>query len=76
MNYRQIIGGAAALLLMTMVQPVSAQSVGRWTSTWSYSTVLGVRDTKDFAGGFSWRGVSLDIHKALTNDFTVDNQGF
>ncbi len=71
MNYRQIIGGAAALLLVTMVQPVSAQRAGRWTSTWSYSTVLGVSDTEEFAGGFSWRGVSLDIHKALTNDFTV-----
>jgi len=69
---RQIMGGAAALLLIVvMVQPVSAQRAGRWSTTWSYSTVLGVSDTKEFADGFSWRGMSLDIHKALTDDFTV-----
>lgn len=72
MNYRQIVGGATALLLIvTMVKPVSAQSAGRWATTWSYSTVLGVKDTKDFADGFSWRGVSLDVNKGLTDDFTV-----
>jgi len=72
MNYRQIMGGATALLLIaTMVQPVSAQTAGSWTTTWWYSTVLGVRDTKDFVGGFSWRGVSLDVDKALSNNFTL-----
>ena len=72
MNYRQIMGGAAALLLIViMVQPVSAQRAGSWTTTWWYSTVLGVSDTKDFVGGFSWRGVSLDVDRALTDDFTL-----
>ncbi len=71
MNYRQIMGGAAALLLIvTMVQPVSAHRAGRWPTTWWYSTVLGVSDTKDFVGGFSWRGLSLDVEKAFTDDFT------
>ena len=65
MNCRQMMGGAAALLLIaTMAQPASAQRAGRWTTTWWYSTVLGVADTKDFVNGFSWRGVSLDIDKA------------
>ena len=72
MNYRQMMGGAAAILLIaTMVQPVSAQRPGRWTTTWWYSTVLGVADTKDFVGGLSWRGLSLDVEKALTDDFTL-----
>ena len=72
MNYRQIMGGATALLLIvTMVQPISAQTAGSWTTTWWYSTVMGVSDTKDFAGGFSWRGVSLDVDRALSNNFTL-----
>ncbi len=72
MKYRQIIGGAAALLLIaTTVQPVSAQRAGRWTTTLWYSTVLGISDTKDFAGDFSWRGVTLDVEKAITDDFTL-----
>ncbi len=72
MNCRQMMGGAAALLLIaTMAQPVSAQRPGRWATSWWYSPVVGVGDTKDFAGGFSWRGVSLDVTKALTDDFTL-----
>ena len=72
MKNRQIAGGAAALLLFViMAQPVSAQRAGRWTTTLWYSTVMGVSDTKDFAGDFSWRGFSMDVEQALTDDFTV-----
>ena len=72
MNFRQMMGGAAALLLIaTMVQPVTAQSPGRWATSWWYSTVVGVGDTNDFVSGFSFRGASLDVEKALTEDLTL-----
>jgi len=72
MNFRQMMGGAAALLLIaTMVQPVTAQRPGRWATSWWYSTVVGVGDTNDFVSGFSFRGASLDVEKALTEDLTL-----
>jgi len=72
MDYRTIRGGGAAVLLaVVLAQPVSAQRVDEWATNLSYSAVMGVGDTKDFIDGLSWRGVTLDFEKGVTDSFTI-----
>jgi outer membrane protein W len=72
MKHRQIFGGVVTLLLaMAFAQPVQAQRAGYWSWNAKYSTVVGVGDTSDFAGGFSWRGATFDIERAASDNLTV-----
>jgi len=72
MNHRTIFGGVVAMLLAaTYALPVSGQSVGSWTWNLQYSTVLGTGTTADYAGGFSWRGVTVDAERVLSDNLTV-----
>jgi len=72
MNHRKIFGGVAALLLFASVaQPVSAQRVGRWMFNGQYSTVLGVEETADFAGDFSFRGVTIDVKRVQSENLAL-----
>jgi outer membrane protein W len=72
MNHRTIIGGVVALLLAaTFVQPVSAQRAGQWMWNAQYSTVMGMGETSDFAGGFSWRGATFDIERGLSEQASL-----
>jgi len=72
MNHRRLIGGVVALLLaISAVQPLEAQRAGGWSWSSQYSTVLGVGDTGDFAGGLSWRGVTFDVERATSDNVTL-----
>jgi len=72
MDYRKIMGGVAVLLItLATVQPAWAQSPGEWATNLAYSPVMGLGDTKDFIDGLSWRGLTLDFEKGITDSFTI-----
>ena len=72
MIHRKIFGGVAALLLVASVaQPVSAQRVGRWMFNGQYSTAMGVGETADFAGDFSFRGVTIDVKRMQSDNLAL-----
>jgi outer membrane protein W len=72
MNHRTIFGGVVALLLAaTLAQPASAQRPGQWMWNAQYSTVMGMGDTSDFAGGFSWRGATFDIERGVSDQASI-----
>jgi outer membrane protein W len=72
MNHRKILGGVVALLLAaTTAQPLSAQRPGSWLWTVEYSTVLGAGDTSDYAGGFSWRGMTVDGGRMINENLAI-----
>ncbi len=72
MNYRKALCGVLAIALAAaLTRPVHAQRAGRWMWSAKYSTVLGIGDTSDFAGGFSWRGATFDVERGLNENATV-----
>jgi hypothetical protein len=60
-----------AMSALSFAQHAAAQTPGGWTWSSQYSTVLGIGDTGDFAGGFSWRGATVDLEYAVGNDLTL-----
>ncbi|HSM07083.1 MAG TPA: outer membrane beta-barrel protein [Longimicrobiales bacterium] len=61
---------AALLLVLPFGRPASAQQ-GDWIWDFQYSTVLGAGDTGDFAGDFSWRGVTVDVRKVMSPSLSI-----
>ncbi|MEJ2541380.1 MAG: outer membrane beta-barrel protein [Gemmatimonadota bacterium] len=62
---------AALMASGALARPVTAQQPGDWMWNLQYSTVLGAGDTKDFADGFSWRGVTVDAQRVLRPGLSV-----
>lgn len=71
-RYGHILGGVLAVLItVAFARPLAAQRAGDWSVVTSYSTVLGVGETRDFIGGFSWRGVTMDSERWFGQNFTA-----
>jgi outer membrane protein W len=74
MTTNRMLGTVAALLLsISLASPASAQQ-GEWIWDFQYSTVLGTGDTSDFAGDFSWRGLTVDVQRVVRPGLTVGLQ--
>jgi outer membrane protein W len=72
MTYRRILCGVAVVLLTVVsAEPVAAQRPGEWATSLAYSPVMGLGETKDFIDGLSWRGMTLDFEKGVTDSFTI-----